>query len=189
MNAVMNEPRRHSLSVDDYYRMAEVGILAPDARVELIEGEIIDMVPIGCTHASIVDYLTRILVLAVGDSAIVRTQNPVRLDNYSEPEPDFAILKPRQDSYRKSHPSADDVFLLIEVSDSTLRYDKNIKMPLYAKHGVPTLWIINVAAQRLHIYNELQRGKYQTESLTEDFQDTSLPLFEDISLELSKLFE
>ncbi|MEE9322068.1 MAG: Uma2 family endonuclease [Granulosicoccus sp.] len=188
MNAVMNEPTRHSLSVDDYYRMAEVGILAPDARVELIEGEIIDRVPIGCTHASVVDYLNRMLVLAVGDSAIVRTQNPVRLDNYSEPEPDFAILKPRQDSYRKSHPTADDVFLLIEVSDSTLRYDRNIKMPLYAKFGVPAVWIIDVAAQRLHIYNELQQGKYLAESLIEDFQDTSLPLLEDVSLILKELF-
>jgi Uma2 family endonuclease len=102
-------PRKHLITVDEYYRMAEVGLLAPDARVELIEGEIIDMVPIGIPHARAVSHLARLFTLAVGDRAIVRPQLPVRLSHRSEPEPDIAVLAPRADEYGRAHPVPADV--------------------------------------------------------------------------------
>ena len=136
-------PRPHRLTVHDYYRMAEVGLLYPDDRTELIEGEIIDMPPIGDRHADVVRVLTKRLIRAVGDSAEVSSQLPVRLSLRSEPQPDFAILKAKQDGYRK-HPQPRDVLLLIEVSDSTLRYDLGKRASLYAMHGIPEYWVFDL---------------------------------------------
>ena len=118
-------PRPHRLTVHDYYRMAEVGVLHPDDRTELIEGEIVDMPPIGDRHGSVVRLLTTRLVRAVGDAAEVSCQLPVRLSLRSEPQPDFAIVKAKQGGYRK-HPHSRDVLLLVEVSDSTLRYTTSV---------------------------------------------------------------
>ena len=117
--------------------MGEIGVFAPDARVELIEGEIIDMAPIGNDHQSIVDQLNRALVLAVGGNAIVRTQGSIRLSQWSEPEPDVVLLKPRPDFYRGEFALGTDTLLVIEVSDTTLKYDRDIKVPLYARHAFP----------------------------------------------------
>jgi len=101
-------PRRHLINVEQYHRMAEVGLLAPDARVELIEGEIVDMAPIGSDHAGVVNFLLRTLVFAAGDQAVVAVQQPVRLGDQSEPQPDVMLLKPRADLYRQSHPTSAD---------------------------------------------------------------------------------
>lgn len=126
--------------------MAETGILAPDARVELIEGEIIDMAPIGSRHASIVDKLYHLLHTAVGTSAIVRSQNPVRLNDISEPEPDLALLRWRDDFYGARHPGPADVLLIVEIADSSLDYDRSKKLPLYASHGIPEVWLVDLTA-------------------------------------------
>ena len=112
MHAATDLPRRHWLTVDDYYRMAEVGILDEEARVELIDGEIIDMAPPGSPHAGTVTYLTEVLMRAVEGRATVRAQNPVRLGKYSEPQPDLALLRRRDDFYRGRHPQPDDVLLI-----------------------------------------------------------------------------
>jgi Uma2 family endonuclease len=136
--------RRHLLTVDEYYRMAETGVLAADARVELIEGEIVDMAPIGTRHGSTVKRLVHLLTEAVGDRAIVAVQDPVRLSQRSEPQPDLMLLAPREDFYASAHPTAADVLLLIEVSDTTARYDRGIKLQLYARHGVSEVWIIDL---------------------------------------------
>jgi Uma2 family endonuclease len=122
--------------VADYYRMAEVGILAPDARVELIDGEIIDMPPPGSSHAGTVDYLLSVLGTAARDRANLRVQSPVRLSEYSEPQPDLALLRPR----------AEDVLLIVEVAANSLRFDRKKKVPLYARHGIPEVWLLGVAA-------------------------------------------
>lgn len=153
-------PRRHRITVDEYHRMAEVGLLAPDARVELIEGEIIDMAPIGREHTSVVDQLNRLFVRAVGDDAIVRVQGSVRLSSWSEPEPDLVLLRPRADFYRSRFATGADMLLVIEVSDSTLRYDREIKMPLYARHGVPEAWIVDVGSGELLVYDGPVAGEY-----------------------------
>lgn len=152
-------PRRR-LCVEDYYRMAEVGLLAPDERVELIEGEIINMAPIGSPHAGTVDVLCKILSRAVGDSAIVGVQRPLRLDQRNEPQPDLILLRPRADFYRNAHPSAADALLVIEVAESSLRYDREIKIPLYARYGVPEAWLVDIEQRSLNIFRAAAAGAY-----------------------------
>lgn len=154
-------PRPHRLTVHDYYRMAEVGLLHPDDRTELIEGEIVDMPPIGSEHASVVTLLTERLLRAVGDSAVVRVQQPVRFMPRSEPQPDLALVRRKADAYRSGHPTAKDVLLLIEVSHSTLRYDLEDKARLYAKHGIPEYWVVDVANRRIVRQRNPSRGGYE----------------------------
>src|SRR5215510_2331733 len=113
--AIDQWPRRHLIDVEQYYRMAEVGVLAPDARVELIEGEIIDMPPMGSNHTGIVNWLNHQLATTIGNQGMVTVQSPLRLGSCSEPQPDVMVLKPRTDFYRNSHPTPADVLLLIEV--------------------------------------------------------------------------
>ena len=149
---------RHRLTVDEYHRMAETGVLAPDARVELIEGEIIDMAPIGTRHGSAVLRLTHLLNRACGDQAILSVQGALRLSPRSEPEPDLMLLRPRADYYAAAHPGPADVLLLIEVSDRTARYDREIKLPLYARHGVAEVWIVDLEAGVLRCFSRPQGG-------------------------------
>ena len=158
-------PKRHRITAEEYHRMAEVGLLAPDARVELIEGEIIEMAPIGREHMSVVDQLTELFVHAAGNDAIVRVQGSVRLGSMSEPEPDLVLLRRRADFYRNELAGARDILLVIEVSDTTLRYDREVKVPLYARHGVPETWIVDLRHQRLLVYGEPNEGAYQRESV------------------------
>lgn len=160
MQAAADLPRRHWLTVDDYYRMAEVGILDVEARVELIDGEIFDMAPPGSPHAATVHWLTEVFVNAVGGTANVLVQNPVRLSRYSEPQPDVALLRRRDDFYRERHPQADDVLLIVEIAASSLRFDRNKKLPLYARHGIPEMWLADLDGRRLSRYRAPQNGAY-----------------------------
>ena len=153
---------RRAITVDDYARMAEAGILTRDDRVELIEGQIIEMPPIGSEHAGRVNRLNRTLVLALGERGILTVQNPVRLNRISEPQPDFAVLKPRADDYTGSHPQAADVLLLIEVADSSLAYDQGVKAGLYARNGVPEFWLVDVRDRSVTMYREPEDGSYKT---------------------------
>ena len=158
-------PARHRWTVREFQRMGETGFLDPKARLELIEGELFEMAPIGSFHAGTVGILTRLLVRAVANSAFVHVQNPIWLDDHSEPQPDIVLLRPRSDYYLKEHPRAEDVLLLIEVSDSTARFDRKTKVPLYARYGIPEVWLV-VGPRRRHIevYRDLQleQGEYQT---------------------------
>ena len=151
---------RHRINVDEYYRMTEVGLLAPEARVELIDGEVFDMAPIGSRHASVVDALNRLLGSTVGARALVAVQRPVRLDVRSEPQPDIALLKPRADFYNAAHPGPSDVLLLIEVSDTTLHYDRDVKLPLYASHAVPEVWLIDLKGRQLQRLRQPANRQY-----------------------------
>lgn len=161
MSAVMNDwILRHRITVDEYYRMAEVGILPPGARVELIEGEIIDMAPIGTGHEGTVIQLSQLLHRAVGDRAHVLVQLVVRLSDISEPQPDFVLVKPRQDFYKKKHPGPADTFLVIEVSESSLRYDLQVKAPLYARHGIPEYWVIDLKGRQVRFFRSPESGQY-----------------------------
>jgi Uma2 family endonuclease len=135
--------QRHRLTVEAYMRMGEAGIIAPDARTELIEGEVLDMAPIGTRHASTVKRLAKALG-AAGDDALVAVQDPVHLGRRSMPQPDVMLLKPREDFYGAAHPVAADVLLLVEVADSTARLDREIKLPLYARHGVAEVWVVDL---------------------------------------------
>ena len=148
-------------TVDDYYRMAETGILTQDDRVELIEGEIITMSPIGNRHGSCVMRLIAVFGALAGKDFILNAQNPVRLNNYSEPQPDISLLKPRNDYYSQGHPTPDDVLLVIEVSDTTLAFDRLIKVPLYARAEVPEVWIADLTGDGVEAYSEPVNGNYQ----------------------------
>jgi Uma2 family endonuclease len=141
----------HRFTVDDYHAMARAGVLRDDDRVELIEGEIVDMTPIGSRHAAVVDLLTRWLVMGCGTRAIVRVQGPVRLGAHSEPQPDLLVLEPRDDFYQRKPPTGDDVLLLIEVADSSLQYDQAVKLPLYARAGVREVWLVDLVRDEVNV--------------------------------------
>ena len=153
MQAIEPFPR-HRLSVGDFHKMAEAGIFAPEDRIELIEGELVDMAPVGSAHASLIDYLTQALVAQTQkkNQAIVRVQSPVVLGDRSEPQPDIALLKPRKDFYRHAHPQARDILCLIEVADTSLVYDRDTKLPLYAKNGIVEVGLIVLGERRVEIY-------------------------------------
>jgi Uma2 family endonuclease len=167
--AVLDEPRvlaanpwvtRRPITVTEFHRMGEVGILGERDRVELIEGELVAMSPIGSYHHGTVNQLTHALVHAVGERAIVSVQGPVRLDDLSEPEPDFALLKPRPDFYRDAHAQPADVLLLIEVADTSLNYDRSVKRMLYARHAIPEFWIVDLTAGEVEVCREPKAEGY-----------------------------
>ncbi len=145
--------KRRLISVEDYHRMIDAGILGPQDRVELIEGQIIEMAAIGSWHAAYVDKIDTLLKKLLGEEAIVRTQNPIQIVAFSEPEPDVAIVKPRKDFYAMQHPKPSQVYLIIEVADSSLDLDREVKLPLYAAAGVPEYWILNVNAQEIEAHH------------------------------------
>jgi len=130
-------------TVGEYHRMAEVGILGEDDRVELIEGEVVEMTPIGSRHAGCVRWVDRMFGSSLGDRAIVSVQNPIRLSELSEPQPDLALLKPRADFYRDSHPESPDVLLVVEVIESSMAYDR-AKLSLYAAAGITEVWRVDL---------------------------------------------
>ena len=136
--------RTHTFTVEEYHRMGEAGVLPPDGRFELIEGEVVEMTPIGSRHAAVVNQLNALLVRAAGDEAIVSVQNPLHLDELSEPQPDLALLRPRADNYAQRLPGPADVLLAIEVADTTLAYDREVKLPLYGAAGVAEAWLIDL---------------------------------------------
>ena len=150
MNALL-ERVRHRVTVDEFHKMGEAGVFMEDDRVELIDGEMVDMAPIGSRHASVVKRLNNLLATLAPGRAIVSAQDPLRLAPHSEPEPDIMLLKPRADFYSEAHPDAQDVLLLIEVCDTTVHYDREVKLPLYARHGVVEVWLIDLEARTVEI--------------------------------------
>ncbi|MDQ3686896.1 MAG: Uma2 family endonuclease [Acidobacteriota bacterium] len=145
--------RRH-FNITEYYRMAAAGVLSENDRVELIEGEIVEMNPIGSRHAACVGRLTEILGRLVSGKAIVWVQNPVQINDYSELLPDVALLKRRDDFYAQANPQPADVLLIIEVADSSVEYDREIKIPLYAQAGIPEMWLVNLPKDTIEIYTQ-----------------------------------
>jgi len=164
MAGILDQPRapaRRRLDVDAYYRMAEAGILADSDHVELIDGDIIDMVPTGSAHAGNTNRLVRNFARAAADGSVLLTvQTPLRLDGYNEPQPDVMLLRPRPDDYKARHPGAADVLLLVEVSDSSLAYDRDTKLALYARFGVPEVWIVDIPGGALEVYRAPEDGAY-----------------------------
>ena len=157
--AVQVAPTRRRFSREEYYRMAEAGILGEDDRVELIEGEIVEMSPIGDRHVAFVMNLGRLLTLRLGDRAFLSVQNPVVLTADTEPQPDLAVLRPR--AYKERKPHADDVLLLIEVADTSLAYDRTTKLRLYAQAGIPEYWIVDCATESLEVYRDPSGENYR----------------------------
>lgn len=137
-------PKRLRFSVDDYYTMINLGMLRNVERAEIIDGELIESMPIGNAHASCVKSLAEILRDTLGKDVTYSVQDPIWLDEYNEPIPDLALLKRRDNFYRRKSPTAEDALLIIEVSDTTIDYDRNRKIPLYAQAGIPEVWIVNL---------------------------------------------
>lgn len=162
-------------TVEEYHKLAEVGILSEDDRVELIEGEIVVNSPIGSQHAACVDRLNRLFSQRVGNKAIVRVQNPIRLSEHSEPQPDLALLKPRPDFYANEHPKPEDVLLIVEVAETSAEYDRQVKLPLYARHGIPEVWLVDLAQGRVEVHTNPQGERYTSIRTLTQGEETLAP--------------
>lgn len=148
----MGMPLAHRrFTVDEYHRMAETGILREDDRVELLDGEIVEMSPSGPRHAATVRRLERLFHRLAGERALVSGQNPISLDRYSEPEPDIALVRPQDDFYAGAHPTPADVLLIVEVADSSLGYDRR-KLASYARAGIPEVWLVDLTRDRVETH-------------------------------------
>ena len=177
--------KRHLLTVEQYHRMGEAGVLAPDARVELIEGNVIEMAPIGSRHYAAVSRLTRLLVKALEDRALASSSLSIRLDRMSELKPDLGIYTPRDDFYAAGPPTAADALLVIEISDLALDYDVRVKGPLYARHGVPEYWIFDLPARALRVFRK-PRGDEYTEVMAMETPDVvTLPGLQGLRVDLA----
>lgn len=173
--------------VDEYHAMVEAGILGPDDRVELVDGRIVTMAAIGSRHARSVDLLTRWLVRAFDDRAIVRVQNPVTLDDYSEPEPDLSVVRERDDFYLDALPRAEDVYLLIEVADATGGRDRRVKIPRYAAAGVPELWFFDLVAGRLEVHREPTADGYAVGEVLGPGDGAVPEAFDDVAIDVGPI--
>ena len=183
----MVKVKRQLFSVDEYYKMAEVGIIKPTDRVELIKGEIIQMSPIKSRHAGTINILIRFFFKKLGISSSIISQNPIRLNNFTEPEPDIVLAKYQENEYLDQHPQPEDIYLVIEVADSSLEYDRKVKAPLYAEAGIPEYWIINLEEKQVEVFSQPSNGTYQSEQIaqpTDTLICTSLPL----TLKASQIF-
>ena len=189
MDDVLTMPTRRKLDVDVYYQMAETGFLAKEDRVELIDGEIIDMAPIGQGHVATVLGLTQALASACGTKAFLSVQNPIRLDRLNVPQPDFALLRPRPDFYATGdRPGPADVLLLVEVADSSLRYDRTVKLPLYARAGIPEVWIVDLKRRVLHAHRRPTEGEYAEITTHHPGDHLALAAAPDITVRLDLAF-
>ena len=182
-------PARRKLDVNAYYALAEAGILGEDDRVELVDGDIIEMVPIGQGHSGTVNRLNEVLVLACQGRAVVSVQNPIRLDQRNEPQPDFAILRLRDDFYavgERAGPA--DVLAIIEVSDSSLRYDRTVKLELYARSGIPEYWIVDLGRRTLTVHRRPTPAGFDDISTLGPGERVNLALVPGIVVKIDKVF-
>jgi Uma2 family endonuclease len=170
----------------EYHRMSEVGILKPSDRVELIRGEIVKKWPVSRRHIAFVNNLTQLLVTRLTGRAIVSVQNPVVLSDDTEPEPDVAVLRPR--SYKHAEPAVEDVLLLIEVAETSLRYDRVTKRPLYAEAGVPEYWVVDCGAETVEVHRAPTVSGYRDLTVVAGAGSVSPLAFPDVSLALSEIF-
>jgi Uma2 family endonuclease len=183
----MLAPTKHRFNVKEYYRMAETGVLQPDARVELLNGEIIDTSPIGPFHGGVTNYLNEIFTAASKGRWMTSVQNPVRLDDHSEPQPDLVLLKPTPDFYRRQHPQPADVYLLIEVSDSSLITDREAKLPVYGRTGIAEVWIVNLIDQTVEVYREPRFAGYALKSILRAGDQAKPQAFPDVEVDVAEL--
>jgi Uma2 family endonuclease len=178
---------KRRFTVDEYYQMVPAGILKPDDRVELIEGEIVAMSPINPPHAGHVNQISNLLMARLAGRVVIATQNPVRLGQHSEPQPDVALLEPRSDFYARGHPTSDDVLLVIEVSDSTVDYDRDVKAPLYARSGIREMWLVNLNAGQVEVYRQPGTGGYAERLTLERGAEIAPAAFPDVSVPVDDL--
>ena len=188
MSAVHESPRRHRVSAEEFLRMAEAGVFDPEARLELIEGEIVEMAPIGQPHAAVVATLHELLVLQLSKRAFVWSQSGLVLSEWSVPQPDLAVLARRADNYRNANVTPGDVLLAIEVADTSFAFDKGRKAQLYASHGVRELWVVDVRGERVLVFRNPRAVGYallDTYSGNDELHALALP---DLRLTVAQIF-
>lgn len=180
-------PERRRFTVDEYYRMAEAGILTEDDRVELIEGEIVQISPLGPSHAGTVKHLNAVLTARLGPRAVVSVRDPVRLSRDSEPQPDLAVLRARPDFYRRSHPGPGDVSVLVEVADTSAEADRRVKVPLYARTGIPEVWLVDLNAERVEVHRAPTPDGYRDMRVLRRGESLAPAAFPDLTLAVDDL--
>lgn len=183
------EMTRRRFSVAEYLRMAEVNLWGEDSRLELLWGEIVEMSPINVAHASTVNRLVQLLAKKLGEKAIISVQNPLQLTDESLPQPDIAVLKPREDFYSKHHPGSDAVLLLIEVADASVLYDRKTKNLLYAGASIADYWIINLQVGQIEVYREPRPDGYRTVTRYAPGETISPLAFADVALSVSDIID
>ena len=180
--------KTHRFTVDEYHRMGEAGIFSEDDRVELLAGEIVEMSPIGPLHAGTVGFLNALFTSRLGGEVIVWVQNPLLLRTEdSEPQPDVVLLRPRPDFYRHAHPEPQDVYLIIEVADTSATADREVKFPIYARAGVPEAWLLNVSAERLEVHRHPTPDGYQDVCILQRGEWVAPEAFPDLVLTVDAL--
>jgi len=169
--------------------MAETGLLRPDARVELLDGRILDMSPIGPFHGGVTTFLNALFTTAARGRWLTAVQNPVRLDDHSEPQPDLALLRPAPDFYRRRHPAPEDVFLLVEVSDTSWPRDVEDKLPAYGRAGIPEVWIVNLNDETIEVYREPHFAGYASRTVVPAAGQASPARFPDVTVDVARLLQ
>jgi Uma2 family endonuclease len=180
-------PQKHLTDLAEWHRLGEAGIFPPESRMELINGEILHMAPIGFNHAGHVTRLIHFFAPLLNNQALINAQNPVQLGDLSEPEPDFALLRPESNFYSTRHPKADDVLLLIEVSDSTLHFDRTQKLRLYATFNIPEYWIVNLIDDCLEVYRQPNDGDYLDKSTFGKTDSLNLVAFPEFKISVADI--
>ena len=175
-------------TVKQYHQMGENNIFHPEERLELIKGEIIKMPPIGLKHSHKVNRLTNLLAYELHNKAIISVQNPIQLDNYSEPQPDLVLVKFREDFYENKPIQPEDIYLLIEISDSTIKYDQEVKIPLYAENNIKEVWIFNINNNLLEVYRKPENNYYKNIAKLTSTNAISPLDFPNLIINLSEIF-
>lgn len=182
------QPRRLRFSVDEYYKMIDLGLLKDYEKAEIIDGELIQKMPIGDRHALVVDLLNKFFIRNVSDVIRVGIQNPLRVTDYNEPEPDVVLSDlTKYDGNR--HPRPDEVILVVEVSDSTLKYDRDVKIPLYAESEIPEVWIVNLKKDLIEVHQKPDSGIYQLTQIFKKGETITSSVLPDLSLKVDKILE
>lgn len=184
---MQTEAGRKRFTVDEYYKMAGIGILKDGERTELIDGEVIEMSPMGVPHSSAVMRVTAFFTSALKDKVTVAVQLPVRLNAFNEPQPDIGLLRLRKDFYRSRHPGPGDVLLILEISDTSLRYDRDVKLGVYAASRIPEFWVLDLVENALLVFREPARGAYATSQKFQREDFVSMLAFPDIRIAVSDL--
>lgn len=179
---------RKRFTVTEFQRMVEAGILQEDDRCELLNGEIVQMVAVGRKHAAKVNRLNGLFGRVLNNTIIVSVQNPVELGAFSQPQPDIALLRWQDDYYESAYPTAEDVYLLIEVADSTLETDRAVQLPLYAQTGIPEVWIVDLLDQQVEVYRQPIEGAYADAQVFRTGQSLTIGALPEVSIGVDEIF-
>ena len=180
-------PTKHLTNIDEWRKLGEANIFPPVSRLELINGEILEMSPIGFNHSGHLNRINKLFAKLIPDTVIPSVQNPLQLGDLSEPEPDFMLLKPNDDFYSSRHPNAEDVLLLIEVADSSLTFDQNQKLRLYALHGIPEYWLLNLNDLSLEVYRKPNGEVYAEKTTLRAADIITLSQLDEISIRIADI--